>query len=749
MKNMDAKRNIFGDKIGRGFSGFVLGLIFVVALAIFLSSNLVLSTNIITTRNVSVTEDVHVPDQYDYLEEINLTVHMIEINVSYLFDRENCTKGNYIAEVGTKCWYLDLINSTLKDLNVTLKEVNLTVSDINSTGSLTNKLLGNILASFGKNLYVISGNRDSIDENLTGQDGIVEIHEVTYVNSTGGFGNPPLTFSINNSRKFYFYLEQIPLDNLTIELVASNYTPNTGTANISVWVNDNQIFNNWTFDVTVGGMKISSNINTSYVNVGENSVNISTFDRNWSLDYVVIFTQSAALRFARATQYNVTNVYNYLTGTVYPYLQGMNANITLIYNDTDWLFNELNCSLDAAAPAHGNYSICGSLHTIMNYTDHLEANLTIVQSWLWSANESIIDHITGTNDTIYSRLDGINATLETIRNHTGNIKEMLNCTSSFNAVCDKLDNITHILTIVNSSLYNVSIMLTWVNDTVTEVNTTTHWIWDRWKRRNSEVINEENMTSFTLSSTANITIWYNITIPTKQGFDSTDYLPIRWKFWFLRWEADPANRYFNQTCINQNRQFKNVEPYCNPLVAQYIGRPTFNYTLNITLRPSLSIGNYTVVREVEIDPDHVWIAHARGPIGHIEVTVDTYDELEGRGVGSVLADKDTIYIDDEPKWDGKDYNSKLPTPTILTLQGERNVLHGSIKVEISDTFIPEKQIAWTRVYDDIIQNGEYDIPLVLNLVQGKEYQLETTICDGPTFDPMRYECEKSVTTFIA
>jgi len=334
----------------------------------------------------------------------------------------------------------------------------------------------------------------------------------------------------------------------------------------------------------------------------------------------------------------------------------------------------------------------------------------------------------------------MNVTLEDIRLKVGEIRNMTNCTAPEpqDALCEKLDNIT-------SHIVGMNATVELIRKFSVEINTTTHWIWERFVRRNTEVIRFENMTGRFLSGIANITIFYNITVPLKQGFDSTDYIPIRWKFWFLRWSAtDP---YLNQTCVNQNRQFANVEPYCNPLVAQYIGRPTFNYTLNISLRPSLSIGNYTVVREVEIDPEYVWVTHARGPIGTIEVTTDTYEEMDGIGKGSVSADTDTVYIDN--KKSDEEFSPKLPTPTILTVRGEKNLLHGSVKVEIVDTYTPIA--TWAQEFNDAITNGAYEFKLgenkPLNLVKGREYQLKVTICDGPVFDETKYKCETEVTSF--
>ncbi len=714
------------------FGGVLLGSLVALIFFLFFYSGSVVSVNVL--QNIAVNQSVNVPDTYDYLEQINRTVveinrttHRINVSVGFLFDRENCTVGNHVDEVGTKCWYLALLNDTLQWINTTVTEINSSTSG----ASLTNTLIGNVLASFGKNLYVVSGDRTSINDNLTGYDGIAE--NILWYNNTRS----------NITRKMYFYLEQLPYSNLTVELWATNHTGSGSDpyTNITLWINSNRILNNWSFDASVGA-HIIANISTTILSKGENTFNITAYDNNFSLDYAIIFTDSAALRFMRATQYNATSIYNYLYDDIYPYLPSINATVENIYNDTDWLYNTLNCT---EADFMGNDSICTRLHRILNHTYELKDNVTVIQNQLWSTNDSIVGHITGTNSTLHAKLSGMNGTLMSIDYYVRLIKNMTNCTADApnDVLCQKINNITRLITTVNSSVYNVSRILIRVNTTVTEINTTTHNIWERWSRKNATIV-DETIIHRNLSSNYNLSIEYNITVPSKEGFETGEYLPVRWKFWFIRVDS-PA------VCINQNREFKNIEPYCNPLVAQYVGAIGSTYNVNISLRPSLSIGNYTVVREVEVDPPEngqpVWHLYGREPVMQIQVIESTAEELQGTGSAAVLA-PDTNYIDDEEGWEER-YESIAPTPTLLTIEGERNVIYGSIKVEVSNTFVPDKQISVTNVYENIIQDGEYSIPLLVNLVQGYEYQVELTICEGPTFDPEKYDCEIAAEKFIA
>ncbi|MEM4347919.1 MAG: hypothetical protein QW802_04970, partial [Candidatus Altiarchaeota archaeon] len=42
---------------------------------------------------------------------------------------------------------------------------------------------------------------------------------------------------------------------------------------------------------------------------------------------------------------------------------------------------------------------------------------------------------------------------------------------------------------------------------------------------------------------------------------------------------------------------------------------------------SLKRGNYTMIRELEVDPEQVWLSYAHGPIGNITVLEDNFEPL--------------------------------------------------------------------------------------------------------------------------
>ncbi|MCD6176815.1 MAG: carboxypeptidase regulatory-like domain-containing protein [Candidatus Cloacimonetes bacterium] len=156
-----------------------------------------------------------------------------------------------------------------------------------------------------------------------------------------------------------------------------------------------------------------------------------------------------------------------------------------------------------------------------------------------------------------------------------------------------------------------------INTTVSSISTNTSnqtqilsYLQDLWEHTytNSSIINLENITSSTLSATSNITINYNISVPIKAGFSAGDYLPIRIKYYFLDSDGN---------CINQGTD--NTSPHCTPLTVSAVGRANDTLSLNVSMRPNLDVGNYSIVRIIEVDPNNVWIVYGIHNIGSIKV----------------------------------------------------------------------------------------------------------------------------------
>jgi len=152
------------------------------------------------------------------------------------------------------------------------------------------------------------------------------------------------------------------------------------------------------------------------------------------------------------------------------------------------------------------------------------------------------------------------------------------------------------------------------------INTTTTQTWQRLTGTDISVITQENVISYVLNTTSNITINYTINIPYKSEVAVNELLPIRLYFWF----TDAART----TCFNQDKTTDTNRaegPYCLPLVAEILGPNNGSVTFTVDLRPNISSGTYNFTRSIEIDPLGVWTQYGREDIGQIEVLVSGGD----------------------------------------------------------------------------------------------------------------------------
>lgn len=287
---------------------------------------------------------------------------------------------------------------------------------------------------------------------------------------------------------------------------------------------------------------------------------------------------------------------------------------------------------------------------------------------------------------------------------------------------------------------------------LTEINRTVGYIWEKFERVNaSKVLHNETVLSAVLNRTSNIKIWYNLTIPLKQGYTTEDYLPLRIKYWFINLGNDLSSA-SDDFCVNQGRTFESAFPHCNPIIAQYVGKGNSIVNFNVTLQPSLTIGNYSIIRELEIDPNNIWITYSFGTIGIFEVTEDmqiNLTEIEIQATGT--EDGKWSYIDKklevERFWDNKPMQSVVKISGKLKID-EKSLDEGSLKVIITDTFLPN--VVWTEIYDNKVRNGEFTIfagaKKPLNLVPNRKYKLEIIACAGKIFN-IADKCT-SYTTFL-
>ena len=151
-------------------------------------------------------------------------------------------------------------------------------------------------------------------------------------------------------------------------------------------------------------------------------------------------------------------------------------------------------------------------------------------------------------------------------------------------------------------------------DLLEEINETTENLWDQFKPIDESVVLQEDILSNTLSSTQNISINYTIRVPPKAGYSDGDWLPIKIAYWFL-----DEN---NESCKDQDRfsdSNRAEKTYCIPLIAQLLGRINENTEFRIDLRPNLPAGSYSIVRDIEIDPNQIWIKYGQGVIDEANI----------------------------------------------------------------------------------------------------------------------------------
>ncbi len=167
-----------------------------------------------------------------------------------------------------------------------------------------------------------------------------------------------------------------------------------------------------------------------------------------------------------------------------------------------------------------------------------------------------------------------------------------------------------------------------------EINQTTGKIWEHIKPTDESVITFENITNKVVNSSNNLTINYTINIPIKAGYSLGAYLPIRIGYWFL----DTANT----TCYNQGDKPTGVkDPYCQPLITEIIGPMGGQVNFTVELQPSLPVGNYSIKRIVDIDPNNVWINYGQEVISLFVMTetLSTYG-ISVENTGEVMPEKE-------------------------------------------------------------------------------------------------------------
>ena len=176
-------------------------------------------------------------------------------------------------------------------------------------------------------------------------------------------------------------------------------------------------------------------------------------------------------------------------------------------------------------------------------------------------------------------------------------------------------------------------------DLLENINQTTTQTWQRLTGTNTNVITQEDVLSYTLNASSNITINYTIDIPYKSEVAVNELLPIRIYFWFT--DIDRTQCYSQDKATDTNRA---ESPYCLPLVAEILGPNDGTVSFQVDLRPDLSDGTYNFTRSIEIDPVGVWTQYGREDIGQIEVlsSGDSSIDVSGENlINSPVGSSDT------------------------------------------------------------------------------------------------------------
>jgi len=270
-------------------------------------------------------------------------------------------------------------------------------------------------------------------------------------------------------------------------------------------------------------------------------------------------------------------------------------NVTL--NEVDTTTNTINTTVNNIQS--DTTSILATMATQTNITTilsnllNIDNNLTTVITSLENLDTSIFQNFSLVNQYLGDNFTAIENNFVDIDNDFSDID-----TYFFNIGV----NFTQVFNDFNDIQQNITNMITYLND----LNVSMEILTGQFQRTNESVVINETLINVVLSNTNEIQINYTINVPAKTGYTSEDYLPIKIYYWFID---------ENNNCISQHK-FNSVTPHCEPLIAEGLGQVTMNSTFLVTLKPALDTGNFTVFRELQIDPpvrgQQVWITYSKG-----------------------------------------------------------------------------------------------------------------------------------------
>jgi len=428
------------------------------------------------------------------------------------------------------------------------------------------------------------------------------------------------------------------------------------------WICNNNIKDNSPYDIRIGDIAYESNqepsVNNTFLNVTYDSIHLMNYGelrRQWYLNVNVTDRYMNPVENAVVDLYNATEDLQWSKNTSSNGLTGWNTFTQYVQRNESGTMEFVNQTPFTITTYHPNFKL--------NSTTQNISECKVIQIVLSKFN--ITFNITSGEDG--SELDNVNINC----NYTGFDQDgdttntygpyefppgswwckfaaegYFNETVMFKADSDKIINI-----IMDEQAYLTIQEHNWLEaiydclfsgdclalNLLLEINESTAKTWNQFKRTDQTIVSNEEFISKTVNSTNNITISYTVNIPTKEGYGLIegiqgydDFLPIRMHYWFL----DETNT----SCYSQgNYSIALAEPYCQPLTVYTVGQINTQMNFTVDLRPNLPAGIYYIVRNLEIDPDSVWIDYGQEVIGQIEIYEDSKEaKASVRSKGKIL-----------------------------------------------------------------------------------------------------------------
>lgn len=462
-------------------------------------------------------------------------------------------------------------------------------------------------------------------------------------------------------------------------LANNNISFNENIGLILMWSNDTWIYNNkikdnGPYDIRIGDIAYDENqepsVNNTFLNTTFDSVhmmNNGELERQWYLMVNVTDRNFYPLENAEVSVFNNSDKLEWTENTSANGLTGWNTVIQYVQRNESGTMEFINHTPHSISANHPNYSTNSTTQNID------ESKIVHIVLSIFNITFNVTSGETGQPiddlDNIICNYTGFSFNASDDENPYGPyefppggwwckfIEETyFNKTIIFSANSDK--NVSSSMSLAGKLTQEEHDWLEWLYDCwnsgycvdlleqigleTAEINETTNKIWNQFKRTDQTIVTNESFISKTVNSTNNITINYTVNVPTKEGYGLIegiqgydDFLPIRIHYWFI-----DEN---NESCYSQgNYSITLAEPYCQPLTIYTVGQINTQINFTVDLRPNLPTGIYYIVRNLEIDPDNVWIDYGQEIIGQVVITEDSMQaKASARSKGKIFEEAES------------------------------------------------------------------------------------------------------------